>query len=177
MCEYTQKTWTLYLREKDDFINAFQIWLPRVKAELRCFMKLLQTDGKRKFISKKLRFFYKKRNIAIRYATLYIHEKNGLAKQGWRIIMTMKDLMLIHSSFLNNFWVEAIETANYLQNRLLIRNKSHSKNLPEESWIKKKQNLQHVSIFGSLALSYILDKKRNKSHYQKVWQDILIGYN
>lgn len=28
MCEHTRKTWTLYLRGKDDFINAFQVWLP-----------------------------------------------------------------------------------------------------------------------------------------------------
>lgn len=33
MCEHTRKTWTLYLRGKDDFIDAFQTWLPRVEAE------------------------------------------------------------------------------------------------------------------------------------------------
>ncbi len=70
-----------------------------------------------------------------------------------------------------------METANYLRNRLLTRSKSYSEIIPEESWTGKRQNLQHVRIFGSLALSHILDEKRNKSNYQKVWQGILIGYS
>lgn len=28
ICEHTRKTWTLYLQGKDDFIDAFQVWLP-----------------------------------------------------------------------------------------------------------------------------------------------------
>ena len=28
MCEHTRKTWTLYLRGKNDFIDVFQVWLP-----------------------------------------------------------------------------------------------------------------------------------------------------
>lgn len=33
----------------------------------------------------------------------------------------MKDILLIDSSFLINFWMEAIDTLNYLQNKLLIK--------------------------------------------------------
>lgn len=28
MCEHTRKTWTLYLRTKDEFVDVFQVWLP-----------------------------------------------------------------------------------------------------------------------------------------------------
>lgn len=38
MCEHTQKTWTLYLQTKDEFVDVFQIWLPQVEAELGCKM-------------------------------------------------------------------------------------------------------------------------------------------
>ncbi len=112
ICKYTWKTWTLYLKGKDNFINSFQAWLSRVKTESRCSMKLLQADGRGEFIFKKLRSFCKKRGIAIRYVAPYVHEKNRLIEQGWRTIVIIKDLMLINSSFPNNFWAEVIETTN-----------------------------------------------------------------
>ncbi len=165
------------MRGKDDFVDAFQVWLPRVEAESGCSMKLLRADGGGEFISKKLRSFCEKRGIAIRYAAPYVHKENGLAERGWRMIVTMKDSMLIDSGLPNDFWAEAMETANYLRNKLPTRSKNHGEIIPEESWTGKRQNLQHVCIFGSLALSHIPDEKRNKSDYQKVWQGILIGYS
>lgn len=39
MCEHTRKTWTLNLRGKDEFVDAFQVWLPKVEAESGCSMK------------------------------------------------------------------------------------------------------------------------------------------
>ena len=70
-----------------------------------------------------------------------------------------------------------METANYLQNRLPMRSKNHGKIIPKESWTEQCQNLQHVQLFGSLALSNIPAEKRTKSDYQKVWQGILVGYS
>lgn len=72
---------------------------------------------------------------------LYMQEENRIAEGGWRIIMTIKDLMFIDSGFSNNFWAEAIEIANYLRNKLPIRSKNHSKIIPEKSWTGKRQNL------------------------------------
>lgn len=67
MCEHTRKTWTLYLRGKDDFVDPFQAWLPRVEAESGCSMKILRADGGGEFISIKLRSFCEKRGIVIKY--------------------------------------------------------------------------------------------------------------
>ena len=177
MCEHTRKTWTLYLQGKDDFVDAFQAWLPRVETESNCSMKVLRADGGGEFISAKLRTFCERRGIAIKYAAPYMHEENGLAERGWRTIVTMKDSMLIDSGLPNGFWAEAMETANYLRNRLPTKSRNHGEMIPEESWTGQRQNLQHVRIFGSLVLSNIPEEKRTKSDYQRVWQGILIGYS
>ena len=169
MCEHTGKTWTLYLKGKDDFVDAFQAWLPRAENESGCSLQTLRADGGGEFISAKLRNFCKKRGIVIKYAAPYMHEENGLAERGCRIIVTMKDSMLIDSGLLDGFWAEAMETANYLQNRFPTKSRNHGEIILEEAWTDKQQNLQHVRIFGSLAMSNILDEKRFKSDYQKVW--------
>lgn len=92
-------------------------------------------------------------------------------------MVTMKDSLLIDSGLLNNFWAEAMETANYLRNRLPTRSKNHGKVIPREAWTGKRQDLSHVRIFGSLVLANIPEEKRSKSDFQKVWQGILIGYS
>ena len=113
ICEHIRKTWTLYLRGKDEFVDVFQAWLPKVEAESSCSMKALRADGRGEFIFIKLRTFCEKRGITIKYAAQYIHEENRLAKRGWRTIVTIKDAMLIDSRLPNDFWAEAMETANY----------------------------------------------------------------
>lgn len=45
----------------------------------------------------------------------------------------MKDLILIDSDLLNNFCVEVIETANYMQNRLSTKSKNYEEIIPKES--------------------------------------------
>lgn len=125
MYKHTRKTWTLYLQRKDDFIDAFQKWLPKVEAKSDCSIKVLQADGGRKFISAKLKFFCEKQGIVIKYAAPYMYKKNVLAEREWHTIIMMKDLMLIDSSLPNIFWAEEMETTNYLQNRLLIKSKNH----------------------------------------------------
>ena len=54
ICEHTRKTWTLYLKGKDDFVDAFQAWLPRVENESGCSLQTFRADGGGEFISAKL---------------------------------------------------------------------------------------------------------------------------
>ena len=96
-------------------------------------MKVLQADGGGDFIFVKLRTFCEKREIIIKYAAPYIYEENELVKQGWKIIVTMKDVMLIDSGLLNDFWAKIMETANYLRNKLFTRNRSYRELISEEA--------------------------------------------
>ena len=43
----------------------------------------------------------------------------------------MKDLLLINNNLLLEFWAKAIDTTNYLQNRLLTKNQK-GEMIPEE---------------------------------------------
>lgn len=138
---------------------------------------ILRADGGREFISIKLRLFCKKQGLVIKYAALYMHKKNGLVKQGWKTIMTIKDLMLIDSGLLNNFWAEAMEKTGYFCNRLPTKSKNYGEVVPKKSWTGRQQSLGHVRIFRSLVLANIPKEKRTKSDYPKIWQGILIRYS
>ena len=165
MCEHSRKTWVLYLRIKDEFVDAFKIWLPRVETESNCKMSALRADGGGEFVSIKLRNFCKERGIQIRYATPYLHEENGLAERGWRTLVTMKDALLIDSELAIDFWAEAMETANYLRNRLPTKTRGHGEVIPKEKWSGSRQNLSHLHIFGSEVLVDIPKEKKNQNRY------------
>lgn len=75
----TRKTWVHYLRSKDEFVDVFQIWLPKVEKENKLLMRSLCTNGGGKFISAKLKEFCEGRGITIKYAAPYMYKENGLA--------------------------------------------------------------------------------------------------
>lgn len=54
ICEHIKKTWTLYLRGKNDFMDIFQTWLLRVKAESNSSIKVFQANKGKEFIFAKL---------------------------------------------------------------------------------------------------------------------------
>ena len=83
ICEKTKKTWVLYFHSKDEFVDASQVWLPKVEIKSNCIMKAYCADVAGEFISIKLRTFCEKRGIIFKYIALYIHKENGLAKRGW----------------------------------------------------------------------------------------------
>lgn len=52
---------------------------------------------------------------------IHTHERNEIAKRCLRILDIMKNLLFINNDFLINFWIEAIDISNYLQNKLYIK--------------------------------------------------------
>ena len=136
ICEKTKKIWVLYLHSKDKFVDAFQVWLLKVENKSNCTRKAFCTDGEREFIFIKLRTFCEKKSITFKYAAPYMHEENGLTERGWQTIVTMKDLLLLNSRFSLDFWVEVMDIANYLRNRLFTKSQRREL-ISEKAWTKQ----------------------------------------
>lgn len=77
-------------------------------------MKTLCANGGGEFISIKLRGFCNKKDIILKYTIPYMYKENGIVEKGWQIIITMKDLLLLDSELLRDFWIEVTVTVNYL---------------------------------------------------------------
>lgn len=96
-CKFIQQTWMLYLQSKDKFVDEFQIWLPNIEVEVRYSIKTLRADKKDKFISVKLKAYCQQCNIGMKYTTLYLYKKNNLAKRRQKIVIMIKNSLLIDS--------------------------------------------------------------------------------
>ena len=74
----------------------------------------LRVDGSSESILIKFKAYCQQRGIVIKYTILYLYKENSLIERGWKILIIMKDSLLIDSGLYNTFWAETIETANYL---------------------------------------------------------------
>lgn len=95
--------WILYLQLKDEFIDAFQTWFLKIENKSGQSIKILYTDGGREFISIKLRYFYNKKGIILKYVVSYMHKKKNIVEKSWQTIVTIKDLLLLNNGLLLDF--------------------------------------------------------------------------
>lgn len=163
--ELIYKSWISLLQSKDEFFDIFKLWLPRTEIceeKLRC----IQTDSRGEFISAALKNFCKKKSIIISYMAPYMYDENKIAKPYWRTLATMKDSLLIDSNLLVNFWVEIMDTTNYLCNQFLTR-RSRPIFILKEVLMSIRQNLKYLQIFRNSVSTLIPNKKCTKLDMQK----------
>lgn len=103
----------------------------------------------------------------------YSPEQNGLCERMNRTLIEKARCLLFDAGLDKEFWAEAINTAVYLQNRIVKSGLNHC--TPFELWTGSKPNLSHLRIFGSTVMKHIPKEKRHKWD-KKSEQTILVGY-
>lgn len=91
-----------------------------------------------------------------------------------RMVATIQDILLIDNAVLVIFWAEAMDTSNYLQNKLSIK---YFKCTPilKEALTRNKKDIQYFQIFGYKASIFIPNEQCIKSNIHKTWKMIFIG--
>jgi hypothetical protein len=80
--------------------------------------------------------------------------------------------MLLDAKLPIRFWGEAVITAYYLRNRILI---SPNGNTPEEAYSGKRPNIGHLRAYGYVVYVYVSKKNRLKMNNIAI-KACLIGY-
>ena len=111
----------------------------------------------------------------------YLHEfscprtpqQNGVVKRKNRTLSEMARVMLNQFSLPRYLWAEAVNTACYILNRVLIR--PISKKTPYELWFDRTPTVSYFKIFGCKC--FILNTKDNLSKFdEKADEGIFLGY-
>lgn len=97
---------------------------------------------------KRMQNYFKSKGIKHQLTAPYTPEQNGVAERKNRSLMEMARCMLYDADMHIKFWAEAVNNANYIQNRLLSAAVSVT---PFELWFGKSPNLSHVRVFGVVA--------------------------
>ena len=136
-----------YLADKSDAttLAAFNIF--RKLAEIATGHKVhrLHTDGA--FETGAWKTFCQQQGIHQEFTTPYSSAQNGLAEHAIRT--TIDDIRtLLHDSNLgHSYWAEAAAYSIYTRN--LIPSRRFPGRIPRESFLRKRQNISHLRIFGA----------------------------
>ncbi|GJX57468.1 ribonuclease H-like domain-containing protein [Tanacetum coccineum] len=122
--DYSRFTWVFFLATKD---------------ETRC-------DNGTEFKNKVMDDFCKEKGINKEYSVARTPQQNGVAERRNRTLIEAARTMLTDSKLPTTFWAEAVSTACYVQNRVLVV-KPHNKT-PYELFIGFKPALSFMRPFG-----------------------------
>jgi transposase InsO family protein len=98
-----------------------------------------------------------KEGIENQHTMPYTTQQNGVVERKNRTLKEMENCMLQSNSLALKLWVEVINCATYIQNR--VPHKSLKGITPFEAWCGKKPKVSHFRIFGCRARAHIPSDK------------------
>ncbi|KAH9735120.1 hypothetical protein KPL71_017636 [Citrus sinensis] len=155
--DYSRYTWVLFLANKDDAIDAFRIFYKKVQNEKGYFITCIRSDHGGEFENHAFENFCNDFGIEHQFSSPRTPQQNGVVERKNRSIQEMARIMLNENSLPKYFWAEAVNTACYVLNRVLIR--PNLNKTPYELWKDKKPNIGYFKVFGCKC--FVLNTKDN----------------
>ncbi|CAM9000336.1 unnamed protein product [Rhodiola kirilowii] len=175
--DFSRFTWSCFLREKSEAVQAFvQLCtrLEREREEKNEHIVQVRSDHGKEFENAALADFCSKRGITQQFASPITPQQNGVVERKNRTIQEMTRVMLHVKKVPLKFWAEAMNTACYVINRVMIR--SGTEKTCYELWKGKKPTVKYFHIFGSQC--YILrDCEYQQKLDPKSDEGIFLGYS
>ncbi|KAH9716703.1 hypothetical protein KPL71_021554 [Citrus sinensis] len=172
--DYSRYTWVLFLANKDDAIDAFRIFRKKVQNEKGYSITCIRSDHGGEFENHAFENFCNDFGIEHQFSSPRTPQQNGVVERKNRSIQEMARTMLNENALPKYFWAEAVNTACYVLNRVLIR--PHLNKILYELWKDRKPNIGYFKVFG--CKFFILNTKDNLGKFDpKSDVGIFLGYS
>ena len=162
----------LFLANKNDAIVAFRIFCKKVQNEKGYSITCIRSDHGGEFDA--FDNFCNDFGIEHQFSSPRTPQQNGVVGRKNRSIQEMAKTMLNENSLPKYFWAEAVNTACYVLNHVLIR--PNFNKTPYELWKHRKPNIGYFKVFGCKC--FILNTKNNLGKFDpKSNVGIFLGYS
>ncbi|GKF57013.1 putative ribonuclease H-like domain-containing protein, partial [Tanacetum coccineum] len=111
---------------KDESSEILKNFIKEIENLVDKKVKIIKNDNGTEFKNKVMDDFYKEMGIKREYSVARTPQQNGVAERRNRTLIKAVRTMLADSKLPTTFWAEAVSTAYYVQNRVLIV-KPHNK--------------------------------------------------
>ncbi|GJW69023.1 ribonuclease H-like domain-containing protein [Tanacetum coccineum] len=119
-------SWVFFLRTKDETSGILKDFIRQIENQLNQKVKTIRCDNGTKFKNKDVIEFCGSKGIKKEYSNARTPQQNGVAERKNRTLIEAARTMLADSFLPNTFWAEAVSTACYVLNRVLVT-KPHNK--------------------------------------------------
>ncbi|GJZ18736.1 putative ribonuclease H-like domain-containing protein [Tanacetum coccineum] len=144
--DYSRFTWVFFLATKEETSGILKSFITGIKNLVDYNVKMIRCDNGTEFKNREMNQFCKINGILRQFSVARTPQQNGVAERRNRTLIEAARTMLAGSKLPTTFWAEAVNTACYVQNRVLVV-KPHNKT-PYELFHGRTPTLSFMRPFG-----------------------------
>ncbi|GJV39959.1 putative ribonuclease H-like domain-containing protein [Tanacetum coccineum] len=144
--DFSRFSWVFFLRTKDETSGILKDFIRQIENQLNQKVKTIRCDNGTEFKNKDVIEFCGSKGIKREYSNARTPQQNGVAERKNMTLIEAARTMLADSFLPNTFWAEAVSTACYVLNRVLVT-KPHNKT-PYELITGKIPIISYIRPFG-----------------------------
>nr|GEV71905.1 hypothetical protein [Tanacetum cinerariifolium] len=144
--DYSRFTWVFFLSTKDETSPILKTFITGIENQLSLKVKIIKSDNGTEFKNQYLNQFCGMKGIKREFSVPRTPQQNGIAKKKNKTLIEAARTMLGDPLLPISFWAEAVNTACYVQNRVLVT-KPHNKT-PYELLIGRTPSIGFIRAFG-----------------------------
>nr|GFA91377.1 putative ribonuclease H-like domain-containing protein [Tanacetum cinerariifolium] len=172
--DYSRFSWVFFLASKDETPYVLKTFIIGIENLLSLKVKIIKCDNGTEFKNSDLNQFCEVKGIKREFSIPRTLQQNGIAERKNRTLIEAAKTLLTDSLLPIPFWAEAVNTACYVQNRVLVT-KPHNKT-PYELLHGRLPSIGFMRPFGCPVT--ILNTLDPLGKFQgKVDKGFLIGYS
>ncbi|GJS52072.1 putative ribonuclease H-like domain-containing protein [Tanacetum coccineum] len=118
--DYSRFTWVFFLATKDETSGILKSFITGIENLVDHKVKVIRCDNGTEFKNREMNQFCKMNGILRQYSVARTPQQNGVAEKRNRTLIKAARTMLADSKLPTTFWAEAVNTACYVQNRVLV---------------------------------------------------------
>ncbi|GJS68564.1 putative ribonuclease H-like domain-containing protein [Tanacetum coccineum] len=124
--DFSRFSWVFFLRTKDETSGLLKDFIRQIENYLNQKVKTFRCDNGTEFKNRNFIEFCGSKGIKREYSNARTPQQNGVAERKNKTLIEAVRTMLADSFLPNTFWAEAVSTACYVLNRVLVT-KPHNK--------------------------------------------------
>ncbi|GJS11439.1 retrovirus-related pol polyprotein from transposon TNT 1-94 [Tanacetum coccineum] len=144
--DYSRFTWVFFLETKYETTGILKSFITEVENLVDKKVKIIKCDNGTEFKNRVMSEFCEKKGIKKEFSVARTPQQNGVAKRRNRTLIEAARTMLADSKLPTTFWAKVVNTAYYVQNRVLVV-KPHNKT-PYELFKGRTPVLSFMRPFG-----------------------------
>ncbi|GKF10074.1 putative ribonuclease H-like domain-containing protein, partial [Tanacetum coccineum] len=133
--DFSRFSWVFFLATKDETSEILKTFITGIENLIDLKVKVIRCDNETEFKNRVMNQFCEMKGIKREFSVARTPQQNGVAKRKNRTQIEDARTMLADSKLPTTFWVKAVNTACYVQNRVLVM-KPHNKT-PYELFLGK----------------------------------------
>ncbi|GJX72742.1 putative ribonuclease H-like domain-containing protein [Tanacetum coccineum] len=124
--DYSRFTWVFFLATKDETSGILKRFITEIENLVDKKVKIIRCDNGTEFKNRVMSDFCERKGIKREFSVARTPQQNGVAERRNRKLIEAAIIMLADSKLPTTFWAEVVNTACYVQNRVLVV-KPHNK--------------------------------------------------